>query len=122
MMAFGTVAGIIGNFVGSILTGNGYFSPRIFSVGLISGGIMSGVLAGEYDNIGISTMLGFFGGLIAAIFNNKIRPKMNKKFFVDSQGLLGSIFVVAFFAAFVVTPCMLNQFYRRRDTMDIATK
>lgn len=122
MMAFGIVGGIIGNFVGSIFTGNGYFSPRIFSVGLISGGIMSGVLAGEYDNIGIATMLGFFGGLIAAIFNNKVRPKMNKTGFVDSQGLLGSIFVVAFFAAFVVTPCMLNQFYRRRDTMDIATK
>ena len=122
LMSFGTVAGIIGNFVGSVFTGNGYFSPRIFSVGLISGGIISGILAGEYDNIGIASMLGFFGGLISAVFNNKVRPKMNKEYVVDSQGLLGSIFVVAFFGAFVVAPCMLNQFYKRRDSMEILSK
>ena len=122
MMAFGIVAGVIGSFVGSIFTGKGYFSPRIFSVGLISGGIMTGILAGEYNNIGFASFLGFIGGLISAVFNNVVRPKINKKAIIDSQGILGSIVVVSFIGAFVVAPSMLNQFYRRSDYLEIATK
>lgn len=121
MMAFGIVAGVIGSFIGSLIAGKGFLSARVFSVGLISGGIMSGVLAGEYNNIGISSMLGLIGGLIAGLFSSSIRAKINKNKIIDSQGILGTIVVVSLIAAYVVAPAMLNQFYIR-DNMKIITK
>ena len=121
MMAFGIVAGIIGSFVGSIIAGKGYLSPRIFSIGLISGGIMSGVLAGEYNNLGISSMLGLIGGFIAGLFSTSVRSKINRNNIIDSQGVLGPVVVVCLVAAYIVAPCMLHQFYIRSG-MHIITK
>ena len=122
MMGFGTIAGVVGNFTGSVIGGRGYLSRRTFSVGLISGGIMSGVLAGEYNNIGIATILGFLGGFIAGIFNVLVMPKMNKNMMADSQGLLGSIVVVSILGSICVAPAMLSQFYIRRNQIWVITK
>lgn len=122
LMAFGTIAGVIGCFFGSVIVGRGYLHPRVMSIGLISGGIMTGVLAGEYNNIGIASILGFLGGLISGIFNTVVVPKINKRNVIDSQGLLGSIVIVSILGAIAAAPAMLNNLYKRRRNVWVVNK
>lgn len=122
MVIFSLVGGVIGNFVGAVFTGKGILDARIMNEGMIAGGIVAGVLAGEFNNLGIAILIGFGAGVFSGIFTQVVRPKMNRNSIIDSQGIVGSVVISSIFAAFCLAPSMLNQLYIRRDYVWVVNK
>lgn len=110
---FGLSAGILGNYVTSILAGKGKVNLEGVIISTITGGIMVGGLADVIDSIGACLFIGFLAGCFSGLFNTLVTPKMNATSIMDSQGMLGPILVVAFLASFVVHPSILSQFHIR---------
>lgn len=112
---FSLITSILGNAIVCIFLNGGKILYNSIAIGVLSGGIISGALAGEMENIGAACILGLISGIISGAFMSKVHPIINKKAIVDEQGLIGPVLVNAFVGTFIVPPSILDQYFIRTD-------
>jgi hypothetical protein len=79
-------------------------------IGVLSGGVTIGVVAGSINNIGACIAIGAFSGFISGFWLRIVHPRLNLTRSFDHLGILGPILICSILGGLVVSPAMYKSF------------
>lgn len=111
VILFATITSVLTNIAISVFIGKGRLPHKNIVMSVLSGGIMVGALAGEIQNFGAAAIIGFFSGIISAIYMSVVYPRINRKSMIDQQGMIGPVLGAAFLGSFVIPASIISAYY-----------
>ena len=118
IILFASIVSVLTNISISLFIGKGKLPHKNLVTGVLSGGIMVGVLAGEIQNIGAAAIIGFFSGIISAVYMSVVYPRINGKNMIDQQGMIGPVLGAAFFGSFVIPASIIIAYYNSETLLN----
>lgn len=110
---FALTASVICTYISSAIFGKLKIGVRESLVGVLSGGVMIGVVGGTINNIGACIAIGAFAGFFSGFWLRIVYPRMNKH---DHMGIFGPILCCSIIGGLVVAPS-LYKIYINRGTL-----
>ena len=107
---FALSGSVVGAYIVSAFINKGKVGVREASISTITGGVGIGVVSGVLINPAASIAIGVVSGMISGLFVGIIHPKINARKVYDSQGILGSFFLIAFLGSLFVAPVVYQGF------------
>jgi len=79
-------------------------------IGVLSGGVTIGAVAGTINNIGACIAIGAFSGFISGFYLQILHPRLNQSRGVDHLGIFGPILICSIFGGLMVSPVMFKAY------------
>jgi hypothetical protein len=79
-------------------------------VGVLSGGVLVGSVAGTINNIGGCIILGIIAGAISGFWLKYVHPRINANHTYDHMGIIGPVTINAFLSIFMVAPILYGSY------------
>ncbi len=79
-------------------------------IGVLSGGVAIGTVAGTINNIGACIAVGAAAGFVSGFYLRVLHPKLNKKQAIDHLGIFGPILICSILGGAVISPAMYKAF------------
>jgi hypothetical protein len=110
---FALTASVICTYISSAIFGSLRIGVRESLVGVLSGGVMIGVVGGTINNIGACIAIGSFAGFLSGFWLRVVYPRMNSLKSHDHMGIFGPILCCSIIGGLVLSPALYKVFYDR---------
>lgn len=110
---FALTASVICTYISSAIFGKLKIGVRESLVGVLSGGVMIGVVGGTINNIGACIAIGAFAGFLSGFWLRVVYPRMNSLRSHDHMGIYGPILCCSIIGGLVVAPALYKVYYDR---------